>query len=163
MNRKTIEKYFFLLEKTFILKMVKPYFTNHLQEIVKMPKVYFMDTGLRNLLIEQSNQTSLDLRPDKGALVENAIFHELQALNWPIKFWRTKTKAEVDFIISSPDGQIIPLEVKYQTLDKSDMPTGLASFIKNHQPKMAFVVTKNYFDQIKYQSTTVYFIPAALF
>lgn len=163
LNRLTVEKYIFLLEETFILKMVKPYFTNPRQEIIKMPKVYFMDTGLRNLLIEQSNQTSLDLRPDKGALVENVIFHEIQALGWPIKFWRTKTKAEVDFIISSPNGQIIPLEVKYQPLNKPDVPTGLISFIKTHKPKMAFVVTKNYFEQIKYQSTTIYFIPAALF
>lgn len=163
LNRLTVEKYIFLLEETFILKMVKPYFTNPRQEIVKMPKVYFMDTGLRNLLIEQTNLISLDLRPDKGTLVENTIFHELQALGWPIKFWRTKTKAEVDFIISSPDGNIIPLEVKYQPLDKPDIPTGLVSFIKTHQPKTAFVVTKNYLDQIKYQSTTIYFIPAVLF
>ncbi|MCK4423164.1 MAG: ATP-binding protein, partial [Candidatus Omnitrophica bacterium] len=49
--RQTVEKYFSILESTYICRFVSPYFTNKKKEIVRMPKVYFYDVGLRNRII----------------------------------------------------------------------------------------------------------------
>ena len=45
--RETLERYLFLLENTFIIKMVPPFYSNKRKEIIKMPKIFFDDTGLR--------------------------------------------------------------------------------------------------------------------
>jgi hypothetical protein len=52
-----------------------PFFSNKRKEIVKMPKLYFHDTGLRNQAARHFQ--SLSARTDTGALVENAVFKAL--------------------------------------------------------------------------------------
>ncbi len=163
LNRQTVEKYLFLMEETFIISQVKPYFTNKRQELVKMPKIYFRDTGLRNLLIGQFGNGSLELRPDKGALAENALLHALQNLNLETNFWRTKAGAEVDFVASVPSIGHIPIEVKYQNMDKPIIPSGLASFIHKYRPPYGLVATKNYLGKTTRGKTPVYFAPIMLF
>ena len=86
-----------ILEKTFICKRVNPYFTNKRTEIIKVPKVYFYDNGFRNIIIDDFKIYSL--RQDIGKLNENFIFTQLTYAGMEVKFWRTKSKAEVDFII----------------------------------------------------------------
>jgi len=71
----SLKKYLNLLEKTYIAALVKPFFTNRRTELVKNPKGYFYDTGLRNAVI--SDFKRLDARQDKGVLYENFIFTEL--------------------------------------------------------------------------------------
>ena len=72
-----------------------------------MPKIYFQDTGVRNRLIK--NFDIISQRHDKGHLLENLVYNELSRnREEEIKFWRTKTGLEVDFIL---DDQAI--EVKY--------------------------------------------------
>ena len=64
-----------------------------------MPKVYFLDLGLRNCLLK--NLKPFEEREDKGQLLENALFKEfLKSYDFEeIKFWRTTQKQEIDFII----------------------------------------------------------------
>jgi predicted AAA+ superfamily ATPase len=78
------------------------------KEITRMPKIYFFDIGIRNILL--SNFSNLDVRIDKGSLLENVVFKyfsEAQSLE-DIKFWRKKTGTEIDFIINDK-----AYEVKY--------------------------------------------------
>ncbi len=161
LDKTTLEHYLFLMQKTYILSLIPPYYSNRRKEIIKMPKVYFNDTGIRNALLDIFQ--SLPNRPDKGALVENAVFNQLQYLDKPIKFWRTKTRIEVDFIILSAEGQIIPAEVKYQNFRQPQIPSGLQSFINTYQPPMAFVITKDFLFQSKLNQTNIYFVPALFF
>ena len=140
LDRRTISKYLNVLEETFVLCQLPPYFNNPRQEIIKNPKVYFLDNGLRNYLLE--NFQLFSDRADKGALLENFIFQELLALTKDrflnLRFWRTKQGAEVDFIIEQGLRQT-PIEVK-TTLKTAKIPLGLQSFIKKYKPKKAFVV-----------------------
>ena len=80
------------MEKTFIIKLVSPYFTNVRVELKKMPKVYFLDLGLLNLI----------RREVKGrSFFENACFLRIKE-KYPdeeIHFWQTKLGAEVDFVL----------------------------------------------------------------
>jgi hypothetical protein len=64
-----------------------------------MPKVYFLDTGLRNFFV--NNFDTYDYRLDKWELLENIVFNRfLKNYNTDdIRFWRTQNKNEVDFVI----------------------------------------------------------------
>lgn len=139
-DRYTVDRYILALEETFILKKLSPYFRNPRQEIIKAGKIYFLDSGLRNLALE--NFEAFDKRVDKGSLLENAVLTELifstrNQFN-QIHFWRTKQKTEVDFIIEK--GQtFLPVEVKI-TPKKAIIPAGLANFISKFYPNQGYIV-----------------------
>jgi len=75
-NILTAKKYLFLLENTFIIALCSPYFRNKRKELSKMPKIYFMDIGMRNAAI--SSFQLFEEIIDKGALFENFVFLELK-------------------------------------------------------------------------------------
>lgn len=125
-----------LLEKTYIIRLLRPYFTNKRTELVKNPKVYFFDTGLRNSAVNDFK--GLNLRQDKGSLYENFIFSELVKKDMELKYWRTKSKAEVDFIVNDRT----PVEVK-SVLSRATIGKALLSFIEKYQPDTAFVLNEN--------------------
>ncbi len=104
--KETIENYLFILENTYVIKLVRPFSRNLRTELTKMPKIYFEDTGIRNLLLNTGNEIT-------GSVFENAVFSELRKkidINY-INYWRTIKKHEIDFILNLP-GRLIPLEVK---------------------------------------------------
>lgn len=141
MARETVERYLFILENTFIIKTVYPYFTNRRKEVVKMPKIYFLDTGLRNTLLK--NYQDLSMRPDAGSLIENTVFTNLYK-NAPIleeiHFWRTQSKNEVDFVLLENEPK--PIEVKFGQVRPS-LTSGLRSFTKNYDCKQAVLLTQD--------------------
>lgn len=153
----TLKKYLNFLEKTFISYLIKPYFSNKRTELSKNPKVYFFDTGFRNTVIE--NFLSFDKRSDRGGLLENFVAGHF-ITKTPLNFWRTKSKAEVDFVIEK-EGRLIPIEVK-STITRSSLSQSLGSFIKKYQPKKAFLFSFNYFGKRRVGNTNVYFLPIFL-
>jgi len=158
-SRPTVEHYLFLLEQTFILTQLRPFFKNKRQEIVKSPKVYFDDPGLRNIAIR--NMDVYDQRGDQGILFENAVFSQLKRTLRPLQsihFYRTKGKAEIDFIVQDKD--ITPIEVKSGTFKESKIPSSLRAFINRYKPKYAFVVNRDFWAEEKLNKTTLFFIPA---
>ena len=133
-----------------------------------MPKVYFLDPGLANLIIKQFGE--LNVRPDRGAIVENYVFihlyRELPVLD-ELYFWRTKNGVEVDFVLSTMafsalEKQLIPVEVKYQVMRKAAIPSGLRSFLNVYPVEQAAVITKDYYGQLKHNKTKIHFLPAWL-
>jgi len=146
-----LKRYLNLLEKTYIIQLVKPYFTNRRIELVKNPKVYFLDTGLRNAVIGDFKKPSI--RTDKGALLENFVFTEFVKKNHSIKYWRTKSKAEVDFILNEK----IPVEVKSK-LSRPLIEKSLLSFIEKYHPQSAYVFNEDIFDKLKVKKSIVHFL-----
>jgi hypothetical protein len=104
-----VENYIYILEKSFLVKRVRPFFANLRKELTKMPKLYFLDLGIRNMAAD--NFDWLDSRMDKGMLLENLVFKLLDDREKVrrINFWRTQGRHEVDFIIN----QRFAFEVKY--------------------------------------------------
>jgi predicted AAA+ superfamily ATPase len=95
----TVTHYLNVMQKCFHITLVKPFFRNLRKELVKMPKVYFLDIGMRNCLLE--NFQSFGIRSDKGELWENIVFRQLTK-KYPvdaIHFWRTSSGQEVDFVL----------------------------------------------------------------
>lgn len=105
-----LKKYLNFLQKTFVIRLARPYYTNPRTEIVKNPKIFFCDTGLRNALLDDFR--SLDDRRNAGSLLENGVAMEYLKRGYALQFWRDKEGNEVDFIINKGDGVIIGVEVK---------------------------------------------------
>jgi len=106
----SLKKYLNFLEKTYICNFVRPYFKNKRTEIVKNPKVYFLDTGLRNFIVNDFRK--LNLRTDKGVLLENGLAQQFIKNDYRFNFWRDKKKNEIDFIIFLGNNKIIAIESK---------------------------------------------------
>ncbi len=107
------ENYLFVLQKCFHVSLVRPFFQNLRKELIKMPKLYFNDLGLRNVLINYF--APLDQRADKGALLENFVYRRLTEVYLPdqVKFWRTADGNEVDFVIETRYQTGEAIEVKF--------------------------------------------------
>lgn len=105
---RTVERYLFILENTYILKLVKPYYKNLRSELSKTPKVFFYDTGLMQILWLRRAQKEII-----GSVFETSVFSELVKAygRENINYWRTQDKKEIDFILRDKD-KLLPLEVK---------------------------------------------------
>ena len=156
-NYKNLVKYLEVLDKTYVCMQVSPFFTNKRKEIVKAPKIYFYDTGLRNYA--SGNFAPLSSRVDSGYLNENFIADELLKRNVEFKYWRSKAKAEVDFVIDAEEP--IPLEVK-SSLNSNRLNKSFMSFIKRYNPKMGFILSMNYMGKTEYNQSKIYFLPLML-
>ena len=158
-SRETVERYLTLLENTFIIKRVLPFFSNRQKEVVKMPKLFFLDTGLRNALLKSFQ--NLSLRADAGALVENAVFsnlHKNSPLLEEIHFWRTQSQNEVDFVLQQND-RVIPIEVKFRPLHNLSFPTGLRAFIKEYNCDSSVVLVQDVAEMSNAEGHNTMFLP----
>ena len=125
-----VKNYIEILEETFIITKLRPYFTNKNKEIVKIPKIYFIDPGVRNYYL--NNFTETYKRMDSGFLFEGFVlseFHKAGMKN--IKYWQDKNKREVDFIIDKVHEQI-PVEVKFKRSLKQNDFIGLKAYVKQY-------------------------------
>ena len=113
-DNKTIGRYLFILRRCFHIELLKPFHSNLRKELIKMPKLYFTDNGLRNMAINRFYNFAN--REDKGALLENYIFNRLRSIYGTdsLRFWRTADQHEIDFIIQKEPQTGIALEVKLQ-------------------------------------------------
>ena len=88
---KDLINYLNILEKTYITISARPFFTNKRTELVKNPKIFFLDNGFRNWVTK--NFQPVKERPDKGWLYENFVASELAKKEIELKYWRTKSIA----------------------------------------------------------------------
>jgi predicted AAA+ superfamily ATPase len=98
-KNETVANYLKILQTTFHIALVKPFFQNIRKELIKMPKVYLFDSGMRNSLL--NNFQPFNERMDKGMIWENMIFRLLceKHNTDDIFFWRTANGNEIDFIL----------------------------------------------------------------
>ncbi|MDA2935676.1 ATP-binding protein [Patescibacteria group bacterium AH-259-L05] len=153
-----VKHYLSVLEETFIISLIKPFFTNKTTEIRKSPKTYFIDSGLRNYIINNFN--AISLRTDMGALAENVVFSQLRKQDdeLELKYWRTKAGAEVDFIIERPK-DLIPVEIKYSALKSAYISRSFRNFVSQYKPQKGLILTKGFWGETKINSTSIKFIP----
>ncbi|MBU0533798.1 MAG: ATP-binding protein [Candidatus Omnitrophica bacterium] len=141
LNYKKLLEHINILEKTFLIKKVMPFYRNKRVEIAKSPKVYFCDNGFRNVAID--NFQELVQRTDRGKLNENFVASQLLKEEDNINYWRTKSNAEIDFILERR-GQITAVEVK-STLHSNKTGRALLSFKEKYSPNKMVVLSENYF------------------
>ena len=160
LSYRDVLKHLNILEKTFVVNLVKPFFMNKRTELTKNPKNYFVDFGLRNYLL--SDFRSIENRNDAGAIMENYAYNMLNKLNLSsdLKYWRTKSKAEVDFVIEK-EQSVYPIEVKY--VSKRTVGKSFYSFLEKFDPETGIILTKDYLGEEKIKNTKVKFIPLSYF
>ncbi|MCK9641351.1 MAG: ATP-binding protein [Prolixibacteraceae bacterium] len=111
-KNETVDNFLTIMQKCFHIALIKPFFRNLRKELIKMPKVFLLDTGLRNCLL--NNFQPMAVRTDKGELWENTVFRifaDKIGID-SIQYWRTSGGNEVDFVLSDID-RIKAIEVKY--------------------------------------------------
>ena len=141
----TIASWIGILESSFIIYRLAPHHKNFNKRVVKMPKLYFYDTGLVCALLGIQNKEQLAFNPVRGALFENFVINELiktghnQAKPLNIFFWRDNTGHEADVIIEKKN-ELFPIEIKSGKTIISDFFTGLNFWHKiSGQPNGAVV------------------------
>ena len=156
----TVKKYLWYAQKIFLLNLVTPYSRNVRKEITQSPVAYFGDLGLRNYALGIFGTVASPA--ECGFLFQNLVFLILSSIRHPglttLHFWRTKDKAEVDFIVEKGEA-LIPVEVKFKALTDVEMPRSLLSFCERYQPAEAHVVNLALKKTIKVGKTRVHFIP----
>jgi predicted AAA+ superfamily ATPase len=156
----TLKSYLWNAEKTFVLKTLTPFFTNPRKELTKSPVLYFHDLGLRNYIGGVHGALTGD--GNLGPLFQNFVWRLLwegtRAQPAALHFWRTKDKAEVDFVVEA-SGALIPVEVKYRHMREPRIGRALRSFISAYQPSQAWVVNLDLFTQIEINGTRVRILP----
>jgi predicted AAA+ superfamily ATPase len=135
----TIQKHMLALQESYILNILKPFHNNLTTELRQMPKVYFMDLGVRNILLNNFNE--LELRPDRGEIFENYVFNQLylrRSILTEIKFWKTRNGQEVDFVVND-EGRLTAYEVKYGT-----EPKNFLAFLNGYPEAQCLTIRFNY-------------------
>ena len=129
----TAKDWLSLLEASFQVFILRPYFVNIGKRLVKSPKVYFTDTGLLCYLVGLRDPAHAAAGPMGGAILENLVVAEVfkslvhRGEEPAIYFWRTSAGVEVDLVIESGNG-LIPLEIKSAATARPDWVGGIASF-----------------------------------
>lgn len=124
-DKNTVSNYIDILEKAFVIFKLKSFSRNLRNEIKTNQKIYFYDTGIRNMII--GNFNALGLRQDKGALWENFLISERIKKNAyegsmaKPYFWRTVQQQEIDYVEETA-GQITGYEIKWNANAKAKIP-----------------------------------------
>jgi len=127
----TVSRYLALMDETHVLRLLPSYSGGKRREVTSARKVFFVDNGLRNMLLGQVD-ASIDTRPDRGAVLENLVYTELaKALPWtvPIRYWRSLSGAEVDFVVG---GMRVAIEAKSTRRVTVDHLKGLRALREDH-------------------------------
>ncbi len=129
----TAKDWISILEASFQIFILRPYYANIGKRLVKSPKVYFVDTGLLCYLVGLRDVEHAAAGPMGGAIFENLVVAELlkrythRGEEPALYYWRTAAGSEVDVVIETQD-RLIPLEIKQSETPRPEMARGIISF-----------------------------------
>jgi len=147
LDNQTVEKYITLLEQAFIIYRVGSFSRNLRNELKKAKKIYFIDNGIRNSVI--NNFLPIESRTDVGALWENFLMGERLKRNLlagnrnPGYFWRTHAQQEIDYI--EVDSQkIYAWEFKWNPKAKAKIPK---TFMESYPEAEIKIIHRDNFEE----------------
>ncbi|MBU4001425.1 MAG: ATP-binding protein [Proteobacteria bacterium] len=135
----TLKKYLFLLEQTYMIRLLEPAEKNLKKRLIKSPKVYLRDTGILHCLLDIEDYDHLLTNPVSGASWESFAMENIIAMYpyWRPSFLRTSNGAEIDLILERGNRRWI-FEFK---LSKAPKPSrGFYELKESLQPEMAFLI-----------------------
>ena len=143
----TVKSWISILEASYIVFRLYPHHKNFRKRLVKMPKLYFHDTGLLSYLLGLKEASQVQLHFARGAIFENLIITELMKQSYhsgnepSLYFWRDHKGKEIDLILE--DGtSLIPVEIKSGSTKKGDYFSGLDYWNKlsGNSPDNSYVI-----------------------
>ena len=144
LDNETVERYIDLLEKAFVVFRVPSFQRNKRNELKKSRKIYFVDNGIRNAIIEQ--WSPVDMRTDAGMLWENWMMSERRKLinneqaTISTYFWRTTAQQEVDLVEESVSG-LKAFEFKWKRKGSAKIPS---AFLREYDAKGQVIDKDNF-------------------
>ncbi|NLH49283.1 MAG: ATP-binding protein [Myxococcales bacterium] len=129
----TAKAWLSVLETSFQVFVLRPYFTNIGKRLVKTPKVYLTDVGTLCYLVGLRDPAHAAAGPMGGAIFETAVLMEIvktlvhRGEEPHLYFWRTATGSEVDILVEA-GGKLVPVEVKLSATPQPEMAAGIKSF-----------------------------------
>lgn len=162
---KTVSSWIGVLEASFIVFRLQPYHKNFNKRIVKMPKLYFYDTGLAAALMGIDSASQLDIHPFRGGLFENLVILEFLKRLFNrgkpnnLFFWRDNTGNEIDLLIKHEQRRI-PVEIKSGQTITDDFFKGIKYWNKLTQSEGGYLVYGG--DMIQRRSNGIASIPIHL-
>jgi predicted AAA+ superfamily ATPase len=129
----TIKGWLSVLEATYQVIVLRPYFTNVGKRLVKTPKVYFTDVGTLCYLTGLKDPEHAASGPMGGPIMETAVLSEVvktlthRGMDPQVYFWRTSTGTEVD-IVAETAGKLVPIEVKLSATPRPAMASSIRTF-----------------------------------
>jgi len=139
----TIKAWISILEATYQIIVLRPWFVNTGKRLVKTPKIYFADVGTLCYLTGLKDQEHAAAGPMGGAIMETAVVTEIirtlthQGVDPQVYFWRTSTGVEVDIIIETA-GSLVPVEVKLSATPRPAFSSSIKIFQKDYGEKGYF-------------------------
>ena len=135
----SLKRHIFMLEQTFVIRLLEPYSMNLKKRIIKSPKVYIRDSGLLNALLDIEDTEELMSHPICGASYEGFVLENLLSLfpKWTPSFLQTSNGAEVDLVLSKGMKKMI-FEMKLNSAPK--VSKGFYQWMDIIQPEQAFVI-----------------------
>lgn len=130
----TAKAWLSLLETSFIIYQLQPYYRNFNKRLIKSPKIYFYDTGVACSLLKLSTPEMVSTHYLYGSLFENLVISEIIKLQHhsgkrpSVYYWRESNGVEIDCIIEKGDGEIIALEIKGGQTFNKDFLKNLKNF-----------------------------------
>lgn len=145
-NHNTAKSWLSILEASYIVKLLKPYYRNFNKRLIKAPKLYFMDTGLASFLLGIQNRDHLSVHPLRGALFETFVYSEILKIRFNrgetdnLYYFRDSKGNEVDILLDFGD-KIDQIEVKSAKTIVKDFFKGLSFFKKlNSDVRNSYII-----------------------
>jgi predicted AAA+ superfamily ATPase len=158
MSAPTVASYLEVLDQTYVNFLLPSYHTNLANELKKSRKTYLYDLGIRNSILKDFRRAND--REDRGAIYESYVLLTLLPLLTPtmeLRFWRTKKKEEVDFVLIH-NRQPTPIEVKSR-LDRPSPHAGIQAFCRRYPTvRQTFTVSAASFAPIEIDGVSHRFV-----
>lgn len=144
-DTKTIQAWIGVLESSYIVFQLQPWYNNLNKRLIKSPKLFFHDTGLLCNLLGINTQTALEKHPLYGSIFENWIISEItknrfnKGISRGLYFFRDSTGNEIDLLMEK-EGRTIPVEIKSGKKLDSAMFAGLRYWGKNNSNAKGILV-----------------------
>ena len=141
----TVNRYVDILEDTFLIRKLPPFFANVGKRLVKSPKVYFRDTGLLHYFLGISSVSMLDVHPARGLSWEAFIIDQLisayhrTAPGSRAFFWRTSMGDEVDLLMDLGNRKV-PFEMKLHSAPGLQEGEGLRRCLRDLHLKKGYLI-----------------------
>jgi uncharacterized protein len=136
----TAKSWISILEASFQIFILRPYFANIGKRLVRSPKVYFTDTGLLCYLVGLRDVEHAASGPMGGTIFENLVVAELFKIYMhrgeepALYYWRTSAGSEVDMVVETQD-QLVPMEIKLSETPRPEMAKEIINFQKDFYGK----------------------------
>ncbi len=142
-DSKTARRYLDILEDTFMVRQLQPFFANTKKRLVKSPKIYIRDTGLLHTILKINSYNDLASNPVMGASWESFCIEQIIALKpsrYDAYFYRTLSAAaaEIDLVLTKGLTVEIAVEIKYSLSPK--LTKSSVNAIDEVKPQKTWVV-----------------------